>query len=234
MLYNINMAEQTEKKIDYLDEDPVIKGQEWICVSFLSPEKVKGCKTMGFKFRGAFPTQEEANAHAKYLQDKIDPDFHIFVGSGFKWLPFNPDPESIETQEYYEKELNNLMKSVKEELASKKQHERERVAQKKAEMEARGRNSKESGKTRERLQKKLYQKKKDTEQKDESVKGKEPMTEVKVEDGEKIIAKKEETEKILDDKKKEIGEINDGVRKLQEVYAKLLDKSNKDKLKNNM
>lgn len=224
------MAE--EKKIDYLDEDPVIKGQEWICVSFLSPEKVKGCKTMGFKFRGAFPTQEEANAHAKYLQDKIDPDFHIFVGSGFRWLPFNPDPESIETQEYYEKELNSLMKSVKDELALKKQHERERVAQKRAELESKGRNSKESGKTRERLQKKLYQKRNDSEQKEE--KGKEPMTEVKVEEPEKIIVKKEETEKILDDKKKEIGEINDGIRKLQEVYAKLLDKSTKDKLKNNV
>ena len=31
----------TGKKIDLLDEDPAIKGQEWICVSFLSPDAVK-------------------------------------------------------------------------------------------------------------------------------------------------------------------------------------------------
>jgi hypothetical protein len=212
-----------EKKIDYLDEDPPILGQEWICASFLSPENVKGCKMLGFKFRGAFHTQKEAEAHAKYIQDKIDPDFHIYVGEGFKWLPWNQDPETVEDQEYYEKELNTLMKSVKDELLLKKQREHERVMNQKAEVESKACNPKETGKTRERLQKKMYQKKK-SEQDSKNI----------VENSAEIIAKKDDTEKQLDTKKKEISEINDGLHELQKVYTKLLDKTNKDKLKNNV
>jgi hypothetical protein len=116
----------TTKKIDFLDEDPVIKGQEWICVSFLSPEGVKNCKIRGFKFRGAFETQEEANKHAKEIQKNLDPDFHVFVGEGFKWLPWDQDPETVNNQEYHEEALNELSKAYKENLMLKKQHENER------------------------------------------------------------------------------------------------------------
>ena len=39
---------KTEKKIDYLDEDPPMESQKWICVSFLSPEGIKNCNIRGF------------------------------------------------------------------------------------------------------------------------------------------------------------------------------------------
>jgi hypothetical protein len=117
------------KVIDHLDADPIIPGQEWICVSFLSPENLKSDVAQthrAFKFRGAFGTKDEAEKHAKMLQEKLDPDFHIFVGEGFKWLPFDPKPDTVEKQEYREPELNNLMASYKENLLLAKQHENER------------------------------------------------------------------------------------------------------------
>ena len=56
-------------------EDPPIHGQEWICVSFLSPEGISNCKLRGLKFRGAFGTKLEAKEHAKEIQDKLQ-DVH--------------------------------------------------------------------------------------------------------------------------------------------------------------
>lgn len=208
------------KYIDYLDEDPPISGQEWICVSFLSPEGVKNCKIRGFKFRGAFHTREEAEKHAKEIQEKLDPDFHVFVGEGFKWLPWDQDPETVENQEYHEKELNELMKSVKENLLLKKQHENERKKQKMQQAMNNNKEVQSRNKTKERLQKKAMRKKQN-------------IVEEKKKD-EKVIEKpeiKEQIEEIdtdakrLNDEKKSAAELSDGIHKLQEVYAKLLEKS---------
>jgi hypothetical protein len=203
---------KVDAKIDYLDEDPIIPGQEWICISFLSPEKIKNCKVTGFKFRGAFPTQELAEAHAKKIQSK-DPYFNIFIGSGFRWIPYNPDPETIEKQEYYEKELNDLMKSVKDELETKKQSAKERARSKTDEIKVG--NSKESGKTKLRLQKEALKRKQKTPEEQVAVKEME----------EKVIAEKNETEKQLEEKRKDLDEVNNSVHKLEETYAKLLNKT---------
>lgn len=100
----------TTKYIDYLTEDTPIDGQEWFCVSFVSPEK--GCSMMAFKIRGFFHTHEQASKHAEKLR-KDDPDFDIFVGSTFKWVPYNPDPETIEDEVYQEKELQKLICNYK-------------------------------------------------------------------------------------------------------------------------
>lgn len=193
----------TTKKIDYLDEDPIIKGQEWICVSFLSPEGIKNCKIRGFKFRGAFGTQDEANKHAKEIQKNLDPDFHVFVGEGFKWLPWDQDPETIDNQEYHEEELNELAKAYKENLMLKKQHENER--KKKAIEEQLEKQGKGQNKTKERLQRKMLKK---------------VQAELSTED-----IKKDEKE--LAQKKEENTELDEKTKKLREAYAKLLEKSKK-------
>jgi hypothetical protein len=207
------------KQIDYLDEDPVIHGQEWICVSFLSPEGVKNCKLRGLKFRGAFATRQEAEAHAKMIQEKLDPDFHVYVGEGFKWLPWEQDPETVENQEYHEKELNDLMKTVKENLYLKKQHETER---KKKYIEQAVENNKKlneqnrSENMRDKLRKKHTKK--------QQSKNPEPMKEEEVKE---VMTQVNEDEKKLDEEKKEVKELAGSVQKLQEVYNKLLEKSKK-------
>jgi len=226
------MTENTEKitgkHIDYLDEDPAIRGQEWICVSFLSPEGVKNCKIRGFKFRGAFATQAEAEAHAKEIQDKLDPDFHIYVGEGFKWLPWDQDPETVENQEYHEKELNDLMKSVKESILFKKQQENERKKKCLQEAMDQKSNTKESGKTKERLQKKLLKKHQNTgeQPKPEETPSKMDEKETDVPPDKEINECAKENKKI-DDEKKEMQEVNNRIKKLESVYAKLCEKQNK-------
>ena len=217
----------TDKKIDYLDEDPPIDSQKWICVSFLSPEAIKNCKLRGFKFRGAFGTRQEAEAHAKEIQEKLDPDFHIYVGEGFKWLPWDQDPETVENQEYHEKELNELMKATKENLLLKKQHENERKKQKIQTALEKNTTVKRNN-TKERLQKKLMKRRS----------AKKDVTPVSVEPEKVPISQEELKEKIdklsvdekkLEEEKNDVVELNNSLQKLQEVYNKLLEKKEKQK-----
>jgi DNA repair exonuclease SbcCD ATPase subunit len=213
-------TQKSDKKIDYLDEDPAIRGQEWICVSFLSPEGVKNCNIRGFKFRGAFGTRLEAEAHAKQIQEKLDPDFHIYVGEGFKWLPWDQDPETVENQEYHEKELNELMKASKENLLLKKQHENERKKQKMQEAMTGNDTLKKKNVVKERLQKKLMKKRKEKVDEKETV-------EQTPDDLKENIEQLSVDEKKLEAEKKDVVELNNGLQKLQEVYAKLLEKNKK-------
>ena len=60
-----------------------------------------------------FTTYEEACAHAKTLQT-IDTYFNVFVGEMGKWLPFDPNPDSVKDSEYANEQLNNMMKSYAE------------------------------------------------------------------------------------------------------------------------
>lgn len=116
---------KTTKYIDYLTEDTPIPGQLWVCISFLSPEGIKNCSVRGLKIRGIFGTKQEADKRANDLQ-KIDPDFHVFVGEMGKWLPWDPDPNDVEDQIYQEKELNDLMKGYKDNLDKAKQVQQDR------------------------------------------------------------------------------------------------------------
>lgn len=227
----------TQRKIDYLDEDPIIHGQEWICVSFLSPEGVKNCKLRGFKFRGAFGTRQEAEAHAKEIQQKLDPDFHVYVGEGFKWLPWDQDPETIENQEYAEKELNELMKANKEQLLLKKQHENER---RKRDLEmAMQKKGQQTNKTKERLQQKhmkKYGSVNNEVQEKETPKPEEvqPTAEAPITPIDKDVLQKEidaltEKEKTVETEKQSINELNEHMKKLQVAYDKLLAKKKEKK-----
>lgn len=99
-------------KVDYLNIDPEISGQKWVCMSFLQPTKEDQTTLTGVKVRGVFEEYNEACDRAKKLQE-MDPAFHVFVGEMGKWLPFDPDPESkfVKSSEYAHDELNNIMKN---------------------------------------------------------------------------------------------------------------------------
>lgn len=151
--------EKKVKKVDHLNEDEVIKTQQFVCISFLSPEGIKNCSVRGLKIRGVYATKEEADKRADELQ-KIDPDFDVFVGEVGKWLPWDPEPNSVEDQVYQEKELNDLMKGYKDNLdkAKKMQQQRKTDMIKSAAVDEQ---SKSGPSIKERLQKKLEEKKKD-------------------------------------------------------------------------
>ena len=94
----------------------------------------------GVKVRGVYETLREAEIKAKQLQ-KRDRSFHVFIGSMGQWLPWDPNADRVQKEEYLESELNNLMKEYKknethkdmfyeEQKRDKKQAaEKERLAQ---------------------------------------------------------------------------------------------------------
>jgi hypothetical protein len=101
--------------IDYLDEDKLrVPDQNYVCISFLTPDKDSDKIITGIKVRGVFKEYDEACQHAKQLQDE-DKYFDVFVGELGKWLPFNPKPDSkkVKDFEYATKELNEIMKGYK-------------------------------------------------------------------------------------------------------------------------
>ena len=72
----------------------------------------------GFKARGNFPSQEEAELRAKILRE-TDPSFDVYVGPVGTWLPWEPDAYKTGKVEYMEEELNQLAheKKKNEEIA---------------------------------------------------------------------------------------------------------------------
>ena len=73
----------------------------------------------GFKCRGNFATQEEAELRAKLLRE-LDPSFDIFVGPVGQWLCWDPEAYKTGRTEYMEEELNQLMaEKVKNEAVAK-------------------------------------------------------------------------------------------------------------------
>ena len=64
----------------------------------------------------------------------IDPNFNIYVGEVGKWLPFNPDVNGIQNNEYLNEGLNDMMKAYHENqekgrnpLKNNKNHEKLRI-----------------------------------------------------------------------------------------------------------
>lgn len=61
----------------------------------------------GFKGRGNYSTQEEAELRAKMLRE-ADPNFDVYVGPIGTWLPWEPEAYKTGRVEYLEDELNQL------------------------------------------------------------------------------------------------------------------------------
>lgn len=156
--------DNNEKEIDYLEVDKPIPGQNFVCMSFISPEKIIKEKNAfyakkflnkisedlnleikdieekyqdfiynheeeiekefnennnnltsvrGLKIRGTYNTKREADVRAQVLQ-RLDKNFHVYVGQVGYWLPWDPNPDRIADNQYMEKELQNLVKSYNE------------------------------------------------------------------------------------------------------------------------
>jgi hypothetical protein len=66
----------------------------------------------GLKVRGVYETYKEAEIRAKALQRR-DRSFHVYVGTVGAWLPWNPEADKIQNEEYLEDELNTLIQEYK-------------------------------------------------------------------------------------------------------------------------
>jgi hypothetical protein len=101
----------------------------------------------GFKFRGAYPTQEEAELRCKMLRE-IDPSFDIFVGPVGQWLCWDPEAYKTGRTEYMEEELNQLMsEKIKNESFAKSAFDQRVKETKQKAIEDNIKNSEKSGST---------------------------------------------------------------------------------------
>jgi len=99
----------------------------------------------GFKSRGNFTTQEEAELRAKLLRE-TDPHFDIFVGPVGQWLCWDPEAYKTGKTEYMEEELNQLMQEkVKNETFAKNAFEQRIKDTKKKAIEENMKNAEKTG-----------------------------------------------------------------------------------------
>lgn len=78
----------------------------------------------GFKLRGVFPTQDEAEMRCKKLREN-DPTHDIYVGPVGMWIPWDPDAYKTGRVEFMEEELNQLhSEKIKNEAKAKEEFER--------------------------------------------------------------------------------------------------------------
>lgn len=107
-------AEETNYKytnIDTLDEDDVIPGQQYVLMSFISPERIMNCDIRGVKIRGVYSSREKAEKALETLKKK-DKYFDIWLGEVGKWLPWNPNTSQVEEVKYRNKKLDKIMGKV--------------------------------------------------------------------------------------------------------------------------
>jgi len=227
-------TQQNKIEIDYLTEDNPIPGQEYGVYSFLSPEGIKGCNIRAFKNRGNFGSWEEACAYAEKIRNE-EPAFHVFAGENFKWTAFDPDPNMIKNNNnYYESELQDLMKGTLENQEKARQLEAQRkrtMIEESIKEEIRKKSGKES--TRDRLRKKLEKKNKKKEHTSNTVDSiitdelnkhkttSEKSESVKLTD-EQLEKKKEEVSKLSES----INTIDENLEKMKKLYADMIKKKN--------
>jgi hypothetical protein len=82
--------------------------------------RIAGAQTSvrGVKIRGVYDSYQDAERRAKDLQRR-DRSFHVFVGQVGYWLPWDPDADKIEDEEYLEDGLNTLMKEYRKNEVSR-------------------------------------------------------------------------------------------------------------------
>ena len=87
-----------------------IPGQNFALVSFIGPEFCRQKSgQFAMKIRGVFATEDEAKAYVKRLQRSGDNVVDIFLVAMYNWVPTPPDPMAVQSQEYQEQFLQDLM-----------------------------------------------------------------------------------------------------------------------------
>jgi predicted transcriptional regulator len=124
------LTEATHKATDNMDynlaTDPIkVPGQNWACISFVSPDSNQKNKNLGMKIRGVFDLHSEAVDHVKRLI-KLDPAFDIYICEMYNWCLVPPDPEKITDQTYQNEELNKIVGEYRKNQIYAKEHFEER------------------------------------------------------------------------------------------------------------
>jgi len=74
------------------------------------------------KIRGCYGDWDDANKRVAYLRRVHGGNHFIFIGEVGKWLPFDPDPDKIKNQNFYEEELNDMHEKYEMNRSKTKEH----------------------------------------------------------------------------------------------------------------
>jgi hypothetical protein len=109
-----------------LATDPIkVPGQNWACVSFVSPTSTQKNGSIGMKIRGVFDTREEATSYVQRLI-RLDPVFDIYICDMYNWCLVPPDPEMVGDQKYQDETLNTIISEYRKNQIYAKEHFEER------------------------------------------------------------------------------------------------------------
>lgn len=197
-----SMDESSEPRITEIVDEPESKEET----------KPKFDSNFGcIKIRGVFATYDEAKEHALQLQ-KIDPYFNIWVGEVGKWLPLDPNPDSVKDQQYYESELNALLGNEKQRLAdiSAVEEQRKRDLMKSAAMSKEGLTAPDSKKKKRNRKKNKNKKSKVTPEELEALKQSE-------QEKKETLSSMEEN---IKNKERELLEFNRKMEEISKLYKK--------------
>lgn len=131
----IKEEEKQLKKLASIEDDYLSfldKNEERLNTEF-NKEHSFQTSVRGFKIRGSFASQEEAELNCKKLRER-DPNHDIFVGPVGVWVPWDPDAYKTGRVEFLEEELNQLHKEklANEERAKQNFEQRVKETKKKA------------------------------------------------------------------------------------------------------
>ena len=120
-------AHKATDNIEYNLATDVIKvpGQNWACISFVSPDSNQKNKNLGMKIRGVFDKHDEAVDYVKRLI-KLDPAFDIYICEMYNWCLVPPDPDKVNDQNYQNEELNKIVSEYRKNQIYAKEHFEER------------------------------------------------------------------------------------------------------------
>lgn len=111
-------------------DDFMYRAGETISVAFDKENEYK-TSMRALKVRGVYETYKEAEIRARALQRR-DQNFHVFVGTVGAWLPWDPEADKVQNEEYLNSELNSLIKEYKKNQVHKEMlYEQEKEARKK-------------------------------------------------------------------------------------------------------
>ena len=111
--------------IDYLFEDPAIAGQNYALISIVGPNMKQKCDVWGLKIRGVVNTIDQAKNQTQKLMN-IDNNYDIYTVEVGKFFPLAVEPMEIQSVEYQNSQLNDLIKGYLEnrEVANQQWHAR--------------------------------------------------------------------------------------------------------------
>lgn len=144
--YLLDPSKFTPEFIDKLNvgqmfEDYVYANEERLNQDY-SRENDYHTTVRGVKIRGVYDTYREAEVRSKVLARK-DPNHNVFIGQVGFWLAWDPNPDNVQSQQYANDQLNELVKRYNENRELKDQLYNDEIERRKKRMQEENRKRKE-------------------------------------------------------------------------------------------